>query len=132
MSKCSKDSDCNDGVEAQDGSGPSRLACQQGKCRLKPGEFCYPGGDNLDYTCYNKNQCKRRYVLRPFMKTQIFNIYNQILEMTNINQQKVLNQWNQKVSRVEQLGDFDILNRKIPKNGMAFYLTYQCVVKNKY
>lgn len=76
--------------------------------------------------------CKKRFVLRPFKKTQTFKIYDKILEMTNIDQEKVLNQWNQKISRVEQLGDFDILDKRTPKNGMAFYLTYQCVVKPRY
>jgi len=44
------------------------MACQNGKCRLKPGEFCYPGNDHVDYTCFNKNPCQKRWVLRKTFK----------------------------------------------------------------
>ena len=68
LAPCKTYNDCIDGQTAVDGSGTSSLACQQGKCRLKPGEFCYPGNNHQDYVCYNKNKCQKRYVLRKFKK----------------------------------------------------------------
>lgn len=68
LSYCTSDKDCYDGRNAVDKSGKSSLACQSNKCRLKPGEFCYPGNDHLPYVCYNKNRCEKRYVLRKFKK----------------------------------------------------------------
>ena len=115
FSPCSSDDDCNDGVKAEDGT-DSTLACQSGKCRLKPGEFCYPGNNYLDYTCFNKNPCMKRFVQREFRSDQVYPVYRRIYEMTPNKQQLMLNRFSMTLGRYQEWGVIDSLNMNVPEN----------------